>query len=505
MSIKEVGVLAASGFAIATGAIAYLFSKLQEQQRQLEFIEQRARETGEYQEDDPEVLNYPRSRHAVPLPLPLRETTDNPELSCEAMTNKLTLDDVDCAGKRVLMRVDFNCESKAGHVLDDSRIKISINTIKYVLAKKAQCVVLIAHLGRPGGDYDRKTFTLFPVVEVLSRYLPGTKVHFLDDCIGPKIEEAIENAEAGTVFMCENLRFHIEETGSGIHQDGQQIIASPEDVTKFREGLSRLGDIFVFEAFGAAHRNHSSVIGISIPQRVAGLSMQREINVYAEVLSRPERPFLAIIGGSKVSDKIDVIENLFNLVDEIIIGGGMAYTFKKTLEGVDIGGSLFDKEGAMRVAKLIKKAQDNGVTVHLPVDHIIADNFSAEATIGITDDSKGIPDGWMALDAGPRSKETFSKVIARAKTVLWNGPLGVHELGPFASGTLSVMNDLVTATNAGAVTVIGGGGTGAASHRMYVGRGPVATQVTHVSSGGGSSLVLMEGKMLPGVQALADR
>lgn len=504
MSIaKDIGVVAAGGLAVVSGVLAYMFSKLQEQQRQLDYIEHVARQGGG---GPGEVLSYPRSAYTVPLPLPLRDTKDNPDLSTDAMKRKMTLDEVNFNGKRVLIRVDYNCPIKNGRVVDDSRVSSTINTIKYVLAKKGvRCITLIAHMGRPGYNYKREDFTLKPVVEVLRKYLPGTKVVFLNDCVGDEVEHAINTAEPGTVFLCENLRFHIAETGSGVGEGKKKIKATPEEVTAFREGLSRLGDVFVFEGFGAAHRPHSSVVGVNVPQRVAGLLMQKEMNVYAKVLSDPQRPFLAILGGSKITDKIQVIDNLLEMVDEMIIAGGMAYTFKKILDGVEIGGSLFDKEGALIVGKIIKKAAERGVKLHLPVDHVIADNFSAEATVGVTDDQTGIPEGWMGLDVGPKSRAIFSGAIKRAKTVLWNGPLGVYEMGPFGTGTLSAMMHLVDATNAGTFTIIGGGDTGAASQKFYVGRSPVADQVSHVSTGGGSSLVLMEGKMLPGIQYLTDR
>jgi phosphoglycerate kinase len=258
-----------------------------------------------------------------------------------------------------------------------------------------------------------------------------------------------------------------------------------------------LGDVFVFEAFGAAHRPHSSIIGINHPQRLAGHIMNKEMSYYGKVLSDPNRPFLAIIGGAKVSDKILVLENMLDLVDELIIGGGMAYTFLKVLYNVEIGGSIFDAEGAKQVPKIMKKAADRGVKIHLPVDHIIGDKFSADAKVGVTDNEAGIPKGWIGLDAGPETRIQTSQVVARAKTVLWNGPLGVYEFGPFGGGTISAFWDLVAATRRGATTIIGGGDTGSASKFFYVGDHTVAT-------GGGSSLVLMEGKLLPAVKTLSD-
>jgi len=305
-------------------------------------------------------------------------------------------------------------------------------------------------------------------------------------------------------FLCENLRFHIEETGKGVGEKQEELKASKSDIEKFSRELSKLGDIFVFEAFGAAHRPHASIVGIDLPQRVAGLLMKKELAYYAQVLGQPQRPFLAILGGSKISDKIKVIFNLLDLVDEMIIGGGMAYTFKKIIDHVEIGNSLFDKEGAEQVEAIMKRAKEKKVKIHFPVDHIIADKFSADARIGITDDKMGVMPGWMALDIGPKTRTNNSSVVARSKTILWNGPLGVYELVPFAAGTFSAMVDLVEATHRGATSIIGGGDTGAASKRFYYGQKPISDQVSWVSTGGGSSLVLMEGKMLPGVQFLSD-
>lgn len=449
------------------------------------------------------------SASEVELPLPVRETEKNPALEVSKLSSKLSLDDVEWEGKRVLMRVDYNVPIRNGVVTDDTRVAATMSTLKHILGVKGKkggckCIVLITHLGRPAGDYDREKFSLKHVVPVLEKYLPGTKIRFLEDCVGEAVEQAIASCTPGTVFLTENLRFHIEETGSGVNAQGQKVKATPEAVTLFRRQLSRLGDLYVFEAFGAAHRPHSSVVGIDIEQRVAGKLMQREMDVFAKVLGQPQRPFLAILGGSKVSDKINVIINLLDIVDEMIIGGGMAYTFKRVLEDVQIGGSLFDRDSADVCHAIVKKAKERGVKLHFPVDHVIADNFSADARIGVTDDATGIPDDWMALDIGPQSRSNNAAVIARAKTVLWNGPLGVFELGAFATGTLSAFWQLVDATQGGANTIIGGGDTGAASKLFYVGRETVSDQVSHVSTGGGSSLVLMEGKSLPGIEALSD-
>ena len=447
------------------------------------------------------------------LPLPLRDTKNNPSLDTETLNRKQNLEHVQFAGKRVLMRVDYNVKIKNGKVVDATRITSTIPTLKQILTPKAgqdpcKCIVLITHLGRPAGNIAVKEYTVEPIVGVLRENLPGIEVKFLKDCVGPDIEAATKSCKPNTVFLCENLRFHPEETGLRVSAkpDGsvEKYRSTFAEKVAFRKGLSALGDVFVFEAFGAAHRPHSSIIGIDLPQRVAGLLMHKEMSYYGSVLSKPARPFLAIIGGAKVTDKILVLENLINLVDEMIIGGGMAYTFLSVIHGVSIGDSLFDKDGAGVVTKILAKAAERGVKIHLPVDHIIGDKFAADAKVGVTDNVRGIPKGWMGLDIGPKTRSMNSEVIARARTVLWNGPLGVYEMGPFGGGTISAFWDLVTATKAGAVTIIGGGDTGSASKFFFVGNKAVADSVSHVSTGGGSSLVLMEGKLLPAVGALSD-
>jgi len=463
----------------------------------------------------------------VELPLPLRDTKHNPKLETETLNRKQNIEHVNFGGKRVLMRVDYNVKVKNGKVVDATRITSTIQTLRAILegktgqqsagapgaapgasGKQPKCIVLITHLGRPAGNIRVKEYTVEPLVGVLKENLPGVNVRFLKDCIGEEAEAATKNCEPGTVFLCENLRFHPEETGLRVvtHADGriEKIRSTFAEKVAFRRALSRMGDVFVFEAFGAAHRPHSSIIGIDLPQRVAGLLMHKEMSYYGSVLSKPQRPFVAIIGGAKVSDKILVLENLLDLVDEMIIGGGMTYTFLRIIHNVNIGDSLFDQPGAGVVHKIVEKARLKGVKLHLPQDHIIGDKFAADAKVGVTDNERGIPSKWMGLDIGPKTRSNNSAVIARASTVLWNGPLGVYELGPFGGGTISAFWDLVSATKRGATTIIGGGDTGSASKFFYVGNKAVADSVSHVSTGGGSSLVLMEGKLLPAVGALSD-
>uniref|UniRef100_A0A7S3YT37 Phosphoglycerate kinase n=1 Tax=Lotharella globosa TaxID=91324 RepID=A0A7S3YT37_9EUKA len=442
------------------------------------------------------------------LPLPKWDRSEK-DLSIRQLASKQSIEEVEFKGKRVLVRVDYNVPIKEGKVTDPTRILASLDSIKYMLSNKQRlpkCIVLICHLGRPGGRFKKEDFSLRPVANLLREYLQDyAPVKFLEQCVGPDVEEEINATESCTVYLLENLRFHIEECGKSVSAKGEKRKAVPEAVTRFRKALSRLGDVFVFEAFGAAHRPHSSVVGVDLPQRVAGLLMKKELTYYSKVLGNPERPFLAIIGGSKVTDKIKVIQNMLKIADEVIIGGGMAYTFKKVCDGVEIGSSLYDKDGAMIVGQIMEAAAKKGVKIHLPVDHVIADDFSPDAKSRMVDDNEGIPEGWMALDVGDTSIRQFKAVMGRAKTILWNGPLGVFEFKKFAKGTESCMVEMVKATARDCTTIIGGGDTGAASRVFKVGSKAVAEQISHASTGGGSSLVLMEGKMLPGVAHLSEK
>lgn len=413
----------------------------------------------------------------------------------------MNIEDIDVKDKRVLMRVDFNVPLEDGKITNTQRIVAAIPTIKYALDKGAKCVILMSHLGRPDG-LRKEDQSLKPTVEVVEKEL-GRKVTFLNDCVGPEIEKQVEkisSEEKGAVILLENLRFHVEEEGAGVDKDGKKIKAKDEDVKKFRESLTKLGDVFVNDAFGTAHRAHSSMVGVELPQRVAGFLMKKELEYFAKALEKPERPFLAILGGAKVSDKIKLIDNMLDKVDEMIIGGGMAYTFKKVLDNMHIGKSLFDAEGAKIVPQLVEKAKKNNVKLHLPVDYVTADKFDKDAKTGQADDKSGIPDDWMGLDIGPKSIQEFTQVINRAKTILWNGPVGVFEFAKFENGTKSLMDALVKATEKGAVTIIGGGDTATAAAKYGA-----EDKVSHNSTGGGASLELLEGRKLPGVTALTDR
>jgi phosphoglycerate kinase len=412
---------------------------------------------------------------------------------------KKSIKDISLSGKRVLIRVDFNVpqDKATGAITNTQRIVAAIPTIQYALEQGAS-VVLMSHLGRPNGQRVAK-YSLKPVADKLAEVL-GRPVRFLEDCVGAEVESACAALKAGEVVLLENLRFHIEEEGKVKNEDGTSTKADPEKVAAFRASLTRLGDVFVSDAFGTAHRAHSSVVGVDLPEKVAGFLMQKELDAFAAVLDNPKRPLLAILGGAKIADKIPLIRNLIDTADEIIIGGGMAYTFKKVLEKMPIGNSLFDPEGAKIVAELSEKAKARGVKIHLPVDYITADKFSPDATTGAADDTTGIPDGLEGLDCGPKSRQIFADAIARAKTIIWNGPAGVFEFEKFAEGTKSMAAAVAASTQAGAITVVGGGDTATAAKKFGV-----ADKVTHCSTGGGASLELLEGKSLPGVAALNEK
>lgn len=412
---------------------------------------------------------------------------------------KKSIKDISLSGKRVLIRVDFNVpqDKATGAITNTQRIVAAIPTIQYALEQGAS-VVLMSHLGRPNGQRVAK-YSLKPVAEKLSEVL-GRPVRFLEDCVGLEVETTCASLKAGDVVLLENLRFHIEEEGKVKNEDGSSTKADPEKVAAFRASLTKLGDVFVSDAFGTAHRAHSSVVGVDLTEKVAGFLMQKELDAFAAVLDNPKRPLLAILGGAKIADKIPLIRNLIDTADEIIIGGGMAYTFKKVLENMPIGNSLFDPEGAKIVAELMEKANARGVKIHLPVDYITADKFSPDATTGAADDTTGIPDGLEGLDCGPRSRQIFADAIARAKTIIWNGPAGVFEFDKFAEGTKSMAAAVAASTEAGAITVVGGGDTATAAKKFGV-----ADKVSHCSTGGGASLELLEGKSLPGVAALNEK
>eukprot|EP00123_Amoebidium_parasiticum_P001041 comp12019_c0_seq1/m.6718 comp12019_c0_seq1/g.6718 ORF comp12019_c0_seq1/g.6718 comp12019_c0_seq1/m.6718 type:complete len:417 (-) comp12019_c0_seq1:181-1431(-) len=415
-----------------------------------------------------------------------------------SLGSKLGYESVDYKGKRVLIRVDFNVpQDQDGNITNPARIAGALPTIKYCLDNGAKSVVLMSHLGRPDGQ-PNPTYSLKPVAAKLEELL-GKPVTFLPDCVGAEVEAACANPADGSVILLENLRFHLEEEGKGV-VNGEKKKASAEDVAKFRASLTKLGDVYVNDAFGTAHRAHSSMVGVDLPVRACGALMKKELDYFAMALENPQRPFLAILGGAKVSDKIQLIENLLDKVDMLIIGGGMAYTFNKVLDNMPIGNSLFDQGGAEIVPKLMEKAKAKNVKIVLPVDFVTADKFAADANTGLANAKDGVPDGWMGLDIGPESIALFRDTVSQAKQILWNGPCGVFEFDAFATGTKEVMNAVVDATAKGAISIIGGGDTATCCKKFKT-----TDKVSHVSTGGGASLELLEGKELPGVAALSSK
>ncbi len=414
------------------------------------------------------------------------------------MSQFKSIRDLTLAGQRVLLRVDFNVpqDKITGVITNNQRIVAALPTIKHALAQGA-AVVLMSHLGRPDGQKMAK-FSLRPIAVELERLL-GRPVKFLDDCVGPAIEAACARLAPGTVVLLENLRFHLEEEGKVKLADGTTEKADPMAVAAFRASLTKLGNVFVNDAFGTAHRAHSSMVGVGLPVKAAGFLMEAELKAFAAVLDQPQRPLLAILGGAKIADKIPLIQNLIKKADEIIIGGGMAYTFKKVTHGMEIGMSLFDADGAKLVPELVAQAKARGVKLIFPVDYICADKFDPQAATQPASDATGIPVGWMGLDGGPQSSALYRAAILRAKTVIWNGPSGVFEFEQFAGSTKAMAAAVAEATVRGSITVIGGGDTATAAKKFNI-----ADRVTHCSTGGGASLEFLEGKVLPGVAFLEN-
>jgi len=412
------------------------------------------------------------------------------------MSKFKSIRDLSLSGKRVLIRVDFNVpqDKATGAITNNQRIVAALPTIKYALAQGAS-VVLMSHLGRPDGKVLAK-YSLKPVAAELAKVL-GQPVAFADDCVGPVAEQAAAALKPGEVLLLENLRFHLEEEGKVKQEDRTSVKADLAAVAAFRAGLSKLGDVYVNDAFGTAHRAHSSMVGVTLPQKAAGFLMEAELKAFAAVLDHPQRPLLAILGGAKIADKIPLINNLLAKADQIIIGGGMAYTFKKIIDGMAIGDSLFDSAGATIVRQLADDAKVRGVKLIFPVDYICADKFDPNANTQPASDATGIPEGWQGLDAGPKSIALYRAAILGAKTIIWNGPPGVFEFEKFSRATKAMAEAMAEATAQGATTVVGGGDTATAAKKFKI-----ADKVTHCSTGGGASLEFLEGKVLPGVAFL---
>lgn len=392
---------------------------------------------------------------------------------------KKSIKDLAVKGKRVFCRVDFNVPMADGKVTDDTRIRAALPTIQY-LTEQGAIVILASHLGRPKGEV-KEELRLTPVAKRLGELL-GKEVHKADDAYGETVKKQIAELHEGDVILLENVRFYPGEEKN-----------DPELAKAFAE----LADLYVNDAFGAAHRAHASTEGIAnyLPS-AAGLLMEKELSVLGKALSNPERPFTAIIGGAKVKDKIGVIENLLEKVDNLIIGGGLAYTFVKSM-GYEVGKSLLEEDKIDLARSFMEKAKEKGVNFYMPEDVIVADDFSETANQKVVS-IKEIPADWEALDIGPKTRETYKKVIQDSKLVIWNGPMGVFEINAFAQGTKAVAEALAEAKDT--YSVIGGGDSAAAVEKFGL-----ANQMSHISTGGGASLEFMEGKVLPGVAALDDK
>lgn len=396
---------------------------------------------------------------------------------------KLTIKELDPRGKRVFLRVDFNVPLKDGVVTDDTRIRETLPTLRLAIEKRAR-LILASHLGRPKGTLDEK-YSLKPAAKKLEELL-GKRVAFSDDCVGAEAEAKSKALKDGEVLLLENVRFHAEEEKN---DEG------------FSKQLAALCDgLFVCDAFGSAHRAHASVVGITkfVKQSAAGLLMEKELAYMGKAISNPERPFVAILGGAKVSDKIGVVENLMKIADVLLIGGGMAYTFLKA-QGQRIGKSLVENEKLDLAKKILDDARARNFKFLLPVDNMVAPEFKADAPATVMDVS-AIPDDQMGLDIGPRTITLYGAEIAKAKTIVWNGPMGVFEMPAFAKGTLAIAEAVAKATDRGATSIVGGGDSVAAVHQSGV-----AEKISHISTGGGASLEFLGGRNLPGVEALTEK
>ncbi|MBE5816987.1 MAG: phosphoglycerate kinase [Clostridiales bacterium] len=396
--------------------------------------------------------------------------------------NKKTIEDICFCSKRALVRVDFNIpQDEEGNITDDTRIRAALPTINYLLEKNAK-VILMSHLGRPKGKVNMK-YSLKPAAERLSQYI-GKPVTLAEDVVGESAKACVEAMNFGDVVMLENVRF-----------DPREEANDPE----FAKELAQFGDIFVSDAFGTVHRAHASTAGVAqyLPA-VAGFLIKKELEIMGNALENPARPFVAMLGGKKVSDKIGVIENLINKVDILIIGGGMSYTFFKAM-GRNIGNSILEADKLDLAKSLMAKAEEKGVKMYFPLDIVLGKDYSNDTETLIVDSDK-IPDDWEGFDIGPKTREFYTNVLADAKTVVWNGPVGVFELPIFSNGTKAIAMAMTKVVENGGITIIGGGDSAAAVEQMGL-----ADKMTHISTGGGASLEFLEGKTLPGIAVLADK
>ncbi|KAJ2552544.1 phosphoglycerate kinase [Coemansia sp. RSA 1878] len=417
-----------------------------------------------------------------------------------SITNKLFIKDVDVKNKRVLVRVNLNVPIDSNlRIVNKTQIMAAVPMIKYLQEQGASGIVLMSHLGRPNGQVVEK-YSLKPVANELQEQL-GQTVTFLSDCVGAKVENACADLTGGQVALLENLRFHIEEEGSAKDSEGNIITkAELSKVKEFRESLTKLGDIYVNDALDAASNAYSSVVGVDLPVCAAGFFMHRELEYFGKLMENPTRPYLAIVGGSRLSDKVQLIDSLLDKVDKMIVTGGIACTFHKVLSGMDIGNSIYDSKGAESVQKLVDKAKDRGVTFVLPTDFVTGDEYSSKANTGHATVQEGIPKGWHGLDIGPESVNQFEDMISSSKTIVWCGPCGVYQYEPFAKGTYTTMCAIADAHQRGATTIIAGYETAEIASKYGI-----TYKFSYVSKSSGSSLGLLMGKELPGVAALSTK
>lgn len=417
---------------------------------------------------------------------------------------KKTIEDVDVSGKRVLIRVDFNVpqDKKTGEITNTQRIVAALPTINAVLDRGAKSVVLMSHLGRPNGQKNAK-FTLKPVADKLAELI-HKPVLFVPNCVGDEVERACADPTPGSIILLENMRYYAEEEGKGVHaESGDKVTPADDAVAAFRASLAKLGDVYVCDAFGTAHRGHSSMVGLSGKMPcVSGLLLAKELAAFSKVLdpALKKTPLTSIVGGAKISDKVLVIDNLIDKSDNIVICGGMAYTFLKTCFNMEIGKSLFDKKGAELAPGLLAKAKAKGCEIVLPCDWACGEDFKNDQPIKMVTQEEGIPDGWEGMDCGPKSMAKFREVVLNSATVIWNGPAGVFEFENFSKGTKALLEAVADTTAAGNVGIIGGGDSATAAAKW-----DMEDKVTFVSTGGGASLELLEGKVLPGLAALDDK
>ena len=395
--------------------------------------------------------------------------------------SKKTIEDIDVKGKRVLVRVDFNVPLDNGRVADDSRIRAALPTINYLRHQQAR-IILCSHLGRPKGQFD-PAFSLKPVGERLSELL-NTKVKVMDKTVNDDVKKVAQNLRAGEIMLLENLRFNKGEA---------------ENDPEFARELAELGEVYVDDAFGAAHRSHASTVGVaSYLPGASGLLLEKEVSVLKKLIEAPNRPFMACLGGNKISDKIGVINQLLDVVDGIIAGGGMCFTFLKA-KGYEIGNSIVEEDQVGLASEIIKKAEENEVALYLPIDLVAAPEISKSANYKVVS-AKKVPEGWLGLDIGPASIEIYNQALESAKTIFWNGPMGVFEIPQFSRGTKAVANAITEATRHGSLSIVGGGDSLAAL-KMF----GLVDRVSFASTGGGASLKILEGTALPGVEVLEDR